>query len=1068
MKRYLWVIVLLVFVLTPGLRADDTDIYGTTTVTITPNVLIIFDTSGSMSTKDIPGDYYDPDQTYTLSSNPFTKNAVYIKSWSWFGWGSGTNRGYTVFADDINDLNCASVKEALLTEGHVRDYIKNQSGNYECDGNKRSLYMGNYLNYDFSGGGTLKTRNEVAREVIKDLITNTDNVNFGLMRFNNDEGGRLIAPCGTDKATLLNLVDTMPASGYTPLAETLAEAGLYFAGKKSWFDGSDGTYSSECDDHGNGCYQYTSPMTLRCQKNYIIIMTDGEPTYDNNSKLSSGTYINGDTIGDYDNDGKEATDSMDYLDDVAKYLYDNDLNADLGEAGESFQKQNITTYTIGFTTQQELLSETAQNGGGLYYTANSISGLSDAFHEILADIADVSAVFVSPVVPVSRMNRTFAGSSLYVGFFKPQPDGRWDGNIKKYGLNDQGIIIDADGNPATQANGSINDNARSYWSSAADGADVLSGGIGAILLDQSSRNLYTYMAQSEYLTDSTNSFSTGNTNITKDTLGVADDTAKNNVINDIYGVGSSWKLGDILHSRPAVVHYDLDGNGTLEDSVIFTGGNDGMMHCFKDSDGSESWGFIPPDLLTRLQELSDSDTTHSYFVDGVPKVYEDSSQKILIFGERRGGNHYYALDVTDYRVPKLLYNIGPTFLDDKDGNENNTLDGQEIGGGSDPQTTLGQSWSEPTVQKIRTSSSTTEKVFLMTGGYDTNQDKPIYVYDAADPVPNMTLYRADSDTNGRSVFTINVSTGAISKLNVNAGYYSDMTHCIVDVSGFDTNGNGITNRVYAGDLGGNIFAFEDDGTGKWSYRKFFSAPIDYTTTTPTQPIRRKIFYAPDAVEETYGEVIFFGTGDRADPEGSKLPDGTSVINRIYAIRNHWENPATFQTLTESDIYDATQDLIVFVNAAQQTEAREALANKDGWYIKLNVNAGEKVTSHMTVFNGVVYFTTYTPESGTETVTNDCDVVSGRGQARLYALNYKTGEAAFEWSDIAEEDGDHNTVNKGRWDRSKVIGTSIASAPVVAILEGGPQIYTGVEGGVQREDPQVTRNMETFFWRQLTN
>jgi hypothetical protein len=123
---------------------------------------------------------------------------------------------------------------------------------------------------------------------------------------------------------------------------------------------------------------------------------------------------------------------------------------------------------------------------------------------------------------------------------------------------------------------------------------------------------------------------------------------------------------------------------------------------------------------------------------------------------------------------------------------------------------------------------------------------------------------------------------------------------------------------------------------------------------------------------------------------------------------------------------------------------------------------------MTVFNGVVYFTTYTPESGTETVINDCDVVSGRGQARLYALNYKTGEAAFEWSDIGEEDGDQHTVNKGKWDRSKVIGTSIASAPVVAILEGGPQIYTGVEGGVQREDPHVTHNMETFFWRQLTN
>ncbi|MGA8180102.1 MAG: PilC/PilY family type IV pilus protein [Desulfobacterales bacterium] len=1047
MKRYLWVIILLVFFLTPGLRADDTDIYGTTTISVTPNVLIIFDTSGSMSTRDIPGDYYDPGQTYTLTYHPFTNNAVYVQSQNYYN----TNRGYVVFANDINDLNCPAVKTALQNDGHVRDYIKNQWGNFECDGNKRSLYMGNYLNYDFSGGGTLKTRNEVAREVIKNLIAETNNVNFGLMRFNNDEGGRLIATCGTDKATLINTVDGLPAEDWTPLAETLAEAGLYFAGKKSWFDGSNGRYSSDCDDHGNGCYQYESPMTVRCQKNYIIIMTDGEPTYDKNAKLATGTYINGDHIGDYDHDGRDpgyyADNGSDYLDDVAKYLYDNDLNPNLGTTGESFEKQNVTTYTIGFTTQQDLLSRTAQNGGGLYYTANSISGLSDAFHEILADIADVSAVFVSPVVPVSRMNRTYAGNSLYVGFFKPQSDGRWDGNIKKYGLSDQGIIVDADGNPATLDNGSIKDNARSYWSDTPDGADVLSGGIGGLLLDQGTRHLYTYMGQSVNLADPTNSFSIANTDYVTDGSLDVGTGQRSSVINDIYGVGRGWVLGDILHSRPAVVHYDTDHNGTLDESVIYTGGNDGMMHCFKDSDGSEVWGFVPPDLLPRLKELSDGTTTHKYFVDGVPKVYEDSSHKILFFGERRGGNHYYALNVTTYDSPSFAYQIGSLFLTTEDGDHDGILDGDHA--------ILGQSWSEPTVQKISTSIGTDpETVFLLAGGYDANQDLPPY-----DPVNPDAPYRGD-DTVGRAVFTVNVLTGAIGKLNVNAGNYSDMTHSIVDVAGFDANGNGITNRVYAGDLGGNIFAFEDDnGDGNWSRRKLFSA-------SAVDNVQRKIFYAPDAVEETYGEVIFFGTGDRADPEG------TGVTNRIYAIKNHWGDVDGFTTLTESDLYNATEDLIVLGTASQQSAAREALANQDGWFIELNVNAGEKVTSPMTVFNGVLYFTTYTPESSSTSPEDGdvCEEVSGRGQARLYALNYKTGEAAFEWSNLAETDhtDDHNTVNKGRWDRSKIIGTSIASAPVVAILQGGPQIYTGVEGGVQRQDPQVTQNMETFFWRQLNN
>ncbi|MBW2491228.1 MAG: hypothetical protein JRE65_08785, partial [Deltaproteobacteria bacterium] len=898
-------------------------------------------------------------------------------------------------------------------------------------------------------------REEVAKEVITEVINNTNDVRFGLMRFNNNgtnaQGGYLVAECGSDKSTLINAVNAFTSNGYTPLAETLAEAGLYLAGKTSWYNGTSGSYDSNCDTSGSDCKQYTSPMQYRCQKNYIILMTDGDSTQDQDSKLTSGTYINGDTIGDYDNDGNDtgvapapvySSSGSDYLDDVAKYLYDNDINSSLGASGDTFEKQNVVVYTIGFRTDKQLLAETAYNGGGLYYTANSISGLTAAFEKIMTDIADVNSVFVSPVVPMSQMNRTFAGSSLYVGFFKPQSDGHWAGNIKKYGLNDQGIIVDALGNPATLDDGKIKDNAQSFWSTSPDGPNVLEGGIGTKLLDQATRNLYTYMGSSTDLTHSTNAFSTSNTDITATTLSVGSAAEKDSVIDDIYGVGKTWKLGDVLHSKPAVVHYDTDGNGSLDESFIFTGTNDGIMHCFKDSDASEVWGFIPPDQLTRLKELSDGSTNHKYFVDGVPVVYQDTGQKILFFGERRGGYNYYALDVTTYYSPSYLYSIGPTFLVGEDGNNDMSADGAGA--------TLGQSWSQPTVHEIQTSSGP-ETVFLMAGGYDTNQDKepndPMNPPPPADP-------QAPTDSSGRAVFTVRVSDGAVSKLNVNAGYYADMTHCIVDVAGFDSNGNQYTNRVYAGDLAGNMFAFEDDdGDGAWSRRKLFSA-------SAVDGVKRKIFYSPDAVGERYGEMIFFGTGDRADPEE------TGVVNRIYAIKNEWTG-AGFTTLTESDLVDVTENLIVLGTEQQRADTRAALETSKGWYIRLE-NLGEKMTSAVTVFDGVVYFTTYTPESGGPPPADPCVAVSGRGEARLYAVNYKTGEAAFYWSDIYEEDGEHNEVLKGKYDRTKIIGTSIASAPVIAVLRGGPQIYIGVEGGVENEDPGVTKTFETFFWRQMDN
>jgi len=37
-----------------------------------------------------------------------------------------------------------------------------------------------------------------------------------------------------------------------------------------------------------------------------------------------------------------------------------------------------------------------------------------------------------------------------------------------------------------------------------------------------------------------------------------------------------------------------------------------------------------------------------------------------------------------------------------------------------------------------------------------------------------------------------------------------MTHSVVDVVGFDPDGDGIVSRIYLGDMGGNVFALKDD------------------------------------------------------------------------------------------------------------------------------------------------------------------------------------------------------------------------------------------------------------------
>jgi type IV pilus assembly protein PilY1 len=1039
MLRHVLITALVIICCASSAGADDTEIYGTVTnPSLEPNVLIIFDTSGSMSTEDVPGDPYDKNEIYSGSSD---SDGVYQRTWSWthFRW------DWDLITGDVNNIQCAAIRDELKAVGYSTGYMRGSPG-FTCGGStEKRLRLGNYLNYVDSGVGQTRSRISVAKDVLTDLINTTTGVRFGMMVFNYEQGGRLVAGCGTDTATLLSRIASASPDGWTPLAETLAEAGLYFAGKPSWF---------------NSGVTYTSPMQERCQKNYIIIMTDGEPTKDRDHRLYDTPYINGEIIGDYDGDhngGSEfdnySDSGSDYLDDVAKYLYENDCNPSLGD-GTSFDKQNITTFTIGFKTTQSLLQRTAANGGGEYFTAENYSSLTEAFHQIMSSIVEKNAVFVAPVVPISRMNRVYAGDKIYLGFFKPQQNGRWVGNIKRYALENDGTLKDARGSDATTADGMIKDNALSWWTTLGnDGPAVEKGGAAEALsrsIDSgATRKVYTYTGTQPLLSDVSNALLASNTAITNAMLNVATDAERQSLINLV----RTGEFGDIIHSEPAVVVYpNPDGNPTTNDAktLIFVGANDGLLHAIDDATGGELWSYVPQDQLGRLFRLNDAD--HDYFIDGSPVIYDGTSQKLLIIGERRGGDHYTALDITTYNAPRYLYSIGPNILDP---NPANTPD-------TDSYERLGQSWSRPERATVATGSTVTTSdcgvnitvtpadVFLMAGGYDNNQD--------AD-TPNA------ADSVGRAVFAVNTATGQVlNNLKFSHTTHPElgMTHSVLDLSAFDHDSDGIVSRIYFGDLGGHVFALKDDQQmsytvcgrtitrsvvdGIWSGKKLFNASAD--------GVQRKILYAPDAVEESFGEYIFFGTGNRENP------GNTSVVNRFYAVKNDW---AVTSVLTESDLVDVTADLIQLGNAEQQQQVKNNLANGRGWYIRLE-NPGEKVVSSPRVYGGVVYFSTYAPsESAGPDPDDPCASSTIRGVAKLYALNYQTGASMHHFSSEPETDNSGNSVSLGKKDRAIAIGTAIPSAPVIAVLGGGARLFVGIEGGIAGLPAIATQDMNRFYW-----
>ncbi len=1045
--------------------ADDTSIFGGGTLDVEPNVLIIFDNSGSMnwSTEQYHGVAYDPDVVYTGTHDA---RYVYYKNRGWTNWYTFEYIG-TDNEVDYGEIRCSDAREALNAKGHWLGNISTSDPHY-CSTwyTARRLRTGNYWNYLDSVSAVEKTRIEVAREVITELVETTTGVRFGVMVFNSSKGGHLIAPIMDRDAsgitTLVSQINNIDAETWTPLAETLAEAGLYFAGEDSWAN------SSHTVGMIPSSTTYDSPIDLRCQKNYVIIMTDGEPTEDRGDILTGADYINGKPIRDkdgderepgYDNEVSYPDDGSDYLDDVAKFLYDEDLltGSTVDSSGVSFDnedypKQNIVTYTVGFDIDNDLLKRTADadHGQGDYYTTEQGDNLTDIFETIIATILETSVQFVAPVVPVNRTNRTYADNAMYLGLFLPDSSGFWKGNLKKFGLNDDGMLLDRYGHNALDASGSIKEGAKTCWYEVTglEGITVDAGGAGKVLLEQSARNFYTRSSGNSLLVFN-------KTNILPTDLGFADDThttERDELVDYVRAEGvyspsatgstakpRTWVLGDILHSEPAVL-YD-DANST---NIIFVGANDGFLHCFFDNDHSgednantnlqddtltEAWAFVPWDLVPGLQDLPPEnatvhitgDSVHDYYVDGSPVIFKPTGtprKSYVVFGLRRGGDKYYCLNVTDYNSPTFAWEI-----------PNNIL-----GTGLE---TLGQSWCSPRFVRIKTHSGDTtgREVLLFAGGYDTNQDN-------SDP--------GTADSKGRAVYAI--EPGATSctlnnNIKFHPGNYASLTYSIVDLCSFDSNDDDFEDTIYAGSLGGDLFVFADrDGDGAWQGRRLFSAGNDGGTTG-----LRKFMKAPGVVRMTLSyDFVYIGSGNREEPQDE------TVTDRFYAIKNPW--PETWSdstdTLTVADLEEVSTDIFNSSTATeeQKTQKYQLLETKAGWWFSLP-NLGEKVVSSPVVFDKAVWFTTFAPSSASTGGTDRCTLPGGVGTARLYAVNYETGSAMFD----LDEDGDK--------ERSVNIGGGIPSDPVVVVTKNGSYIAVGRQRGVTLQDSGSESLFKKLYWIQ---
>ncbi|MGQ0591126.1 MAG: pilus assembly protein [Gammaproteobacteria bacterium] len=1117
-----------------------------------PNVLFILDTSGSMGTNVTTTTPFDPAQTYAgdCASNKIFWSTdgrpPACNTGQWFDasksrcqagagalgsggagfytdrlarWVAGGTRAWRQLSTSTTSpphVECQG-DQGVHGDGTGGTYIVNgasgpwQSGSggaasWTSTGNTYTIFSANYLNwFHYHSTTIIGTRLQIMKDVVKSVVDSNTNINIGLMRYDTriystppsgNKGGPVIFPMSNIDApgvrgNFKSQVDGLTASGWTPLSETLYEAYRYVAGQGVVYGKAPNTIVSVsgCLDPSDST-KYKSPMDFECQKNFIVYLTDGLPTYDGDADSAIGSLLSGTTLPSGDRTcahGTSENPQDNCLDELAEYLHEKDLRSDLNG------KQNAVTYTIGFTLDFPLLSQAATKGGGRYFTANTSQELSSAFTQIVTEIRRISDTFTAPAVSVNAFNRLFHRDELYFAVFRPDADIRWPGNLKRYkiGVRDgEFAILDKNNNPAIDANtGFFSDSSTSIWTDAAedvpDGGAPEKGGAAGELRTPATRNLYTYTgdytdSSVKVLSDAVNHLNDSNTNLTSAMLGSpANRTeliqwARGVDVDDEDADGDSTEarrdMGDPLHGNPVLVTYG--GTEVAPDITVYVTTNDGYLHAIdagNNSDGStepnrggEIFAFVPQEMLGRLKDLQDDPPIpgagRDYGLDGpmtawVKENPDDTDAEIepaegdhvyLYFGQRRGGNNYYALDVTDRTAPRLMWRIQ--------------------GGVAGDFAELSETWSGPKRTRVQlgATEATQRDVLIFGGGFDPDQE--------TSTVPG-------PDSQGRAIYMVDALTGQRLWW---AGYddpasvsapdlaFDDMTNSIpANVRVIDLDRNGLADRMYAADLGGRLWRFDinngpDHGpaVGEPLVSGTLMAEFQKATATDvpgTEAVNRRFFNEPDAaLISPPGKPSFMsvsiGSGNRSHPLNKVTQD------RFYMVRdpNPLFKPVNASggdaypaqwPLQEDDMYDVTN--VIDFNDTQQA----ALDGGPGWMIHLSdagsAFVGEKALTEAVTFNGVVLFATFTPVATAS--TNACSPSQGTG--RVYAVNVLNGNPVFN----LDQAGDPNDLT--RTDRSlNLVRTGLPPDIVILFPEPDPN-NPGSGGPVALAGPEVLNELD---------
>ena len=796
-------------------------------------------------------------------------------------------------------------------------------------------------------------------------------IRTGVFGFNNQPSTLAIFDLDTERASVFDELKSLVNNGGTPTRQAL--------------------------DYLGGQFERTgdsAPITLKCQKNFAILFTDG---------FAVPGSIDGIANEDADAGPPYADAFSDTLGDIAMHYYDTNLRPDLisGQVPVSSacrgaspnplldcnKNLHMVTYSVGLGVEGTLFGRSQMtradahetpptwpepniarnpvqvddlyhatvNGRGELLNAETPDAIAEKLNQVLSSILDA----ISSASSVAANSTSVStGSKVFQSRFHSST---WRGQLLAFEIGYDGTIPTSYLWDAGAALSGQSAASRTILTLSRDTRD----GIPFRWADLSSQS---DMLQADLLNTGADDAVDGLGSDRVDFLrgqAVAGFRVRNN------------KLGDIIHSSPLFVgspqagYLDADyatfaSEKRDRDPVIYVGANDGMLHGFNAETGAEVIAYVPSPVYPQLSRLTHPDygqtlLPHRFLVDGSPMAADvevsGNWMTLLAGGLNSGGQGYYALDISD---PSAFAETGSAAA--------NTLLWEFT---DEDDADLGYTYNQPLVNYDTWQSAQIAKMnngrwaVIVGNGYNNTE---------ADGNASATGHAA--------LFVIYVDGGVdgtwsatdYTKIDTGAGSL-ETPNGLATPKPIDIDGDGDVDIAYAGDLEGNLWKFDltNAAASNWSAGALYAA-VD-AAGNPAHHHRR------DGIASSQGRIRCRLRHRQVSGVGrSEQRRAADTLWHLGFVLDGSVSPVT------GGRANLVEQSVLAVTTAYNTDYRVTSNNaidfrtKKGWYMDLPT-IGERVGYNPIVRDRRFVFVTLVP---------DVDPCAAGGTGRVMELDYVNG------------------------------------------------------------------------------